>query len=266
MSRQRAFTLIELLIVIAIIALLLTILAPTLTLAKKKVQEATCVANARSIATGQIAWAAGHDQRIVPYSDDAKPEGVFDNRGPDNCWADFLYREGYVETVEAFICPLDWRPVYPVKPDKHKISYGVNYYAYQINGPGNPGNPRYPTDWWPADGFPISLSNDVKRPSEKVLIVDADEFYHVYTGLWSAAAKGTWRHRHDWGAGYAFFDGHGEAITFQKMFGVPFVEEFIGWDEMGRHLEEHTGIASFYWNNITRECPEYYPAWAPWME
>ncbi|MBK8913256.1 MAG: prepilin-type N-terminal cleavage/methylation domain-containing protein [Phycisphaerales bacterium] len=58
MSRNRAFTLVELLVVVAIIALLMSLLFPGLATAKKQAREAVCMSNLRQVTTGFIMYAS----------------------------------------------------------------------------------------------------------------------------------------------------------------------------------------------------------------
>lgn len=59
--RRKAFTLVELLIVIAIIALLLSILLPALGKAKEKARELTCASNVRQLIQGFRMFASEHN-------------------------------------------------------------------------------------------------------------------------------------------------------------------------------------------------------------
>jgi len=60
------FTLIELLLVIAIIAILASILLPTIQQARKKSREIKCVANLKSIGQGLMLYCADHND-ILPF-------------------------------------------------------------------------------------------------------------------------------------------------------------------------------------------------------
>ncbi len=65
MYSRRAFTLIELLIVIAIIAVLITILAPALQIAKEQATGAVCLCNQRGLAQAWVQYAEDNKGYIV---------------------------------------------------------------------------------------------------------------------------------------------------------------------------------------------------------
>lgn len=71
--RQTAFTLIELLTVIAIIGILAAIIIPTVGKVRQTARNATCLSNLRQIANGALLYAADNKDRIPPrnigYSD-----------------------------------------------------------------------------------------------------------------------------------------------------------------------------------------------------
>ena len=61
---QRGFTLIEMLVVIAIIVVLAGILFPVISKARDKARQATCISNQRQIAITLMGYAQDHDERL----------------------------------------------------------------------------------------------------------------------------------------------------------------------------------------------------------
>lgn len=70
MKKRNAFTLIELLIVIAIIALLLSILLPALTKARKQARAAVCMANLHHWGQAFSLYTIDHNSRFMPGIDE----------------------------------------------------------------------------------------------------------------------------------------------------------------------------------------------------
>jgi len=70
MQRQRAFTLVELLVVVSIIALLLAILLPALNKARGTAKTVTCKANLRTYFLGANYYAADYRQLMIPQNGD----------------------------------------------------------------------------------------------------------------------------------------------------------------------------------------------------
>ena len=65
MRSYKGFTLIELLIVIAIIAVLITILAPALQVAKEQATGAVCLGNQRILIQSWVDYANDYREKIV---------------------------------------------------------------------------------------------------------------------------------------------------------------------------------------------------------
>src|SRR5688572_9482102 len=64
-GQRRAFTLVELLVVIGIIALLISILIPTLGRARDQAQRTKCMANLKSLTEAWVQYANDHKGRLV---------------------------------------------------------------------------------------------------------------------------------------------------------------------------------------------------------
>jgi len=64
-GRQHAFTLVELLVVISIIAVLLTVLVPALQVAKQQAQGALCLAHQRGLAVAYVMYTDDNDGQLV---------------------------------------------------------------------------------------------------------------------------------------------------------------------------------------------------------
>jgi prepilin-type N-terminal cleavage/methylation domain-containing protein/prepilin-type processing-associated H-X9-DG protein len=65
-ARRSAFTLIELLIVIAILALLAALLFPVFAQAREKARQATCTSNMKQLGQVMMMYAQGYDERYAP--------------------------------------------------------------------------------------------------------------------------------------------------------------------------------------------------------
>ena len=139
--RRRGFTLMELLIVIAIIALLVGILLPVVTRAREMANRTVCLSNIRQLQLGWLAYAEEHKGHFctadlsyrVPILN--TPEFMNVNAGwirqsPNAFTIDFPNSRmwPYVHDINVYYCPNDTRPVKgtydpifgPV------VSYGIN--------------------------------------------------------------------------------------------------------------------------------------------
>ncbi|MGQ9731654.1 MAG: type II secretion system protein, partial [Candidatus Zipacnadales bacterium] len=95
MRRNQGFTLIELMIVIAIIAILAAILFPVFNSARRKSLQASCVSNLRQLTTAMKMYAQDSDDRF-PYALYADPQR--------SAWGDVIF-QGYVSNDQIYDCP-----------------------------------------------------------------------------------------------------------------------------------------------------------------
>ena len=119
MRRKTGFTLIELLVVIGIIALLISILLPSLSRARTSAKNVKCLSNLRQIGAGFHLYASDHESRLPPMHIGYKPTQLrvagTNNYGPPGSDGDVRpVLEGYVE-YNLLQCP------FPQQLDLDKI-------------------------------------------------------------------------------------------------------------------------------------------------
>ncbi|MDR3707578.1 MAG: DUF1559 domain-containing protein [Capsulimonadaceae bacterium] len=95
-ATRAAFTLIELLIVIAIIAILAAILFPVFATAREKARQSSCASNLKQISLGMIQYTQDYDE-FFPWT------VTLSEYGPG--WAGHIYP--YVKSTSVFTCPDD---------------------------------------------------------------------------------------------------------------------------------------------------------------
>ncbi len=88
MDGKKGFSLVELMVVVAIIALLITILIPTLTRAEEQARQAKCQANMKGVGLGWIMYARGNNA-IPPMLSGTTAAGAYEDalRMGSNCTA-----------------------------------------------------------------------------------------------------------------------------------------------------------------------------------
>ena len=111
-ARTFGFTLIELLVVISIIALLIALLLPALTMANEFARRSVCAANLKQIGMAYYIYADDNDS-WTPLNWVSRPYEPYvlyrnDTSLPrEDRWINdgILYRDEYVETGRVFYCP-----------------------------------------------------------------------------------------------------------------------------------------------------------------
>src|SRR5688500_12219931 len=139
-NSRRAFTLVELLVVIGIIALLISILMPALGRARDQANRVKCMNNMRTIMQAMVMYSS-ENKLSLPFSNwGGNPRGtpgwLYDNpnwgawtmEGSEPAWSHLedgaLYR--YIKTRESYKCPLH--------TNRETVGMTERYTSYLMNG------------------------------------------------------------------------------------------------------------------------------------
>lgn len=208
MKPHSAFTLIELLTVIAIIAVLAAILFPVFAQAREKARQTVCLSNLRQLGTAFAMYVQDADESFPLTSHAASEESV---------WTYSLYT--YTQSTSLLRCPSDnstnWYPETTI--NARFTSYGINDWM----------------DEYPGGGI-LALAQ-VKSPSDTVYAAEmadniAEDHFHARywrqkdtayptQADWSFEPAGTAlaRRRHQGGANYFYCDGHAKWSRFESL-------------------------------------------------
>ncbi len=220
---RAGFTLIELLAVMSIISILLSLLLPTMSGARKRSRILKCQTNLRELANATLRYVSQHDDFFPVSADCSTGDCVF--------WNGHQYF-GWNGTTKSQVGNIWYRPINselgldPVvrSSSSAKIAEcpadagavgetGVPDALFQVLGTSYPLNPilcqgRY-LDWQYRDKD-ITLSQ-VLQPSRKVLVFDHPAFGLTYDAYWTAIRPG-WHDEIRPAATVAFIDGHAEYL------------------------------------------------------
>ena len=155
-GRRGGFTLIELLVVISIIALLIAILLPALSAARKSAQDMQCLSNLRQQGIGLIAYSLDYETELPPAFQGSNDWGVMITAYLSNS-GDNTYADGGDEGEHpAFICP-------SATFDGGRIHYGANKMLL----------PVWP--WSATAGLVPYRTDFAVRPTEIIVSADAGQ-------------------------------------------------------------------------------------------
>ena len=213
-----AFTLVELLAVIAIIALMAAILFPVFARAREKARQSACASNLKQLGMAAALYIGDADDRYplghAPVDD---PLTTFDGGGD--------YEPHFIELLRPYIrnqknqgvwrCPTDPSKLYNIDSD------GTEFHvSYAVNG---------------AFEYGQSLSK-VESPAAKVYVLEStdDDHFHwwnigrsksgdsylAYNALPPDTFTSATTNRHSGGANYLYADGHVKWATFSSLWGT----------------------------------------------
>jgi len=197
--RRSGFTLVELLIVIAIIALLLSVLSPALSRARALARRLKCAANLRQVYLAVTLYLEANDQ-TYPCAQDPVSTTPFYWLWMGRGWRSFVepHLDGKIDpnNPSVLLCPAD-----PTAKDKYEAtSYGYSMAFYHSSAQIDTLNAIADTYSGPLPSIP-QKSFTVTDPAGKALIAEWLSNHHAIEddrGWW------TW----DGTRNYLFADGH----------------------------------------------------------
>lgn len=221
--RRRGFTLLELLAVIATIAILAALLLPILNRAKIKAQRTNCFSNLRQLG---IAWgmygADNNDALVASYPERPEVWVQGDMSKPAEASNIDLIRDGklfrYIQNAAVYHCPADQGKTVGAESLKTVRSYSMNAFMGSRDVDVGPIPPSAADKYVPF----FSKDSDIRRPSEMWVLIDEDE-RSINDGFFITDPAGSvWldfpaisSHRHDYSFALNFADGHSEVWRHQ---------------------------------------------------
>src|SRR5260370_16116256 len=117
-AHRSAFTAIELLVGIAIIAILAAILFPVFAQARDKARQTNCLSNTRQMALAMAQYLQDYDETFPKDSND----------GQKTFWMDYV--QPYVKNISIWICPSRANTNKRVNPERANefTAYGINWF------------------------------------------------------------------------------------------------------------------------------------------
>jgi prepilin-type N-terminal cleavage/methylation domain-containing protein/prepilin-type processing-associated H-X9-DG protein len=236
---KKAFTLIELLVVISIIALLLSILMPSLTKVRDMGKRTVCLSLMKSFAMANTLYSATYNGKYyVPFSQ--APRSTVGHEGWDERWCENTDFRSFISVSDRKQVVNSWNDpfIFPkeLRCPAHKIGNNEQAYLEQFLGQyASKGWTQWRNvmsialnteqwrdeNWYPADGkLRVHKTVDIKSPSSVMMFIDSNMYqtryiasdYNIYWGKYGDTIRienmGQVAYRHGDTADLSYFDGH----------------------------------------------------------
>jgi prepilin-type N-terminal cleavage/methylation domain-containing protein/prepilin-type processing-associated H-X9-DG protein len=273
------FTLIEILVVVAIIALLISILLPSLQRARAQARTVVCSANLRTCTQAMMFYTQAN-RDVLPYAGAAwemlhryVQRVSLNERLPKSPQAaqHMIALNLKNVAVDFYICPADVYPTWTTEASMYQegvqylyeVSYAVSTYL-TVQKALHPG-----ADYVALGEF--RRLSSVRQPSRIVAFCDAGDDDVFGSEPWTLVdyndriPNGGLERGHPAGSNFAYVDGH---VRFHRallddppQYGVPpFPSAWLpGWRADGNFKDSHTwGLGLPNFNNFEREPPGSY--------
>ncbi len=247
--KTRRFSLIELLVTVAIIAILAGLLLPALSKVRSKGKAVSCMNNIKQLVTAFNIYCGDYGDFLPSRSNSSWNETFFNRlAGIPNETSSKMANTGSQGTylsIKVFYCPE--MPVQNLTGDGADYDWWARYTHYGVNDMLYHGLPVN------AAGIPESRRiTAIRNPSRKYLF--ADTFINTSSGV-PDLQKGHWRLVNSPGSktdtGYAAFAGrHGGLFNAARVDGSIFSHRVYNiYDPYSQvELQCHVNLQEFYWN------------------
>ncbi|MBU0478636.1 type II secretion system GspH family protein [bacterium] len=181
---RAGFTLLELLVVIAVIGLLASMLLPALSKAREMGRRAKCMSNLRQLGLAFQMYTSDYDGFLPNYRDGS------------TIWFNMLANDGYIEYTASKDNSLLWCP--SAKSDEKAYFETTAHTVYAYNR-----------------GLSGKKESQIKYSSKAALLVDGGlDLYYVtyYTAGWFSNS-----YRHNEKCNHVFLDGHIESLSAEDV-------------------------------------------------
>ncbi len=264
LAQKKGFTLIELLVVISIIALLLSILMPSLNRVKKQAQQVVCQSNLRQLSTAYMMYLEDNENKYPTAYYFVKTIGDTELA---NCW--YTATQPYLSgEKEIYLCPSAKKPESSDGSGHPYAAFDASYFHEDLPLFSYGHNDWVLSGWLgEPDSYPSSTAeslawktNMVKRSYKVPVLGDAS--YPIATDVWFYPApprpprfKGDhgWKDttsrldqlkrfcldRHNLGVNWTFMDNSVRKVGLKELWKIEFhkrwnrknvdVDEYVEW-------------------------------------